>query len=46
MKTITVVGERPQLIKVAVVSRVLKQYIDEVLVHTGQHHDYNVSDVF
>lgn len=46
MKILTVVGARPQFIKAAVVSRCLKGHGEEVLVHTGQHYDYNMSDVF
>ncbi len=45
---ITVVGARPQFIKAAVVSRVLKsqQLIHEMIVHTGQHYDENMSQIF
>ncbi|MEG1556435.1 MAG: UDP-N-acetylglucosamine 2-epimerase, partial [Bacteroidales bacterium] len=48
MKVVTVVGARPQFVKAAVVSRALAQYprIKEVIVHTGQHFDSNMSDVF
>lgn len=46
MKVITVVGARPQFIKAAPVSRVLRQQHTEVLVHTGQHYDENMSAVF
>jgi UDP-GlcNAc3NAcA epimerase len=50
MKIVTVVGARPQFIKAAAVSRVIgAQYastINEVLVHTGQHYDENMSKVF
>jgi len=49
MKTIaTIVGARPQFIKVAPVSRALTAVggIREVLIHTGQHHDAGMSDVF
>ena len=46
-KILTVVGARPQFIKAAAVGRKLREIgIDEVLVHTGQHFDKNMSDVF
>lgn len=48
MKVLTVVGARPQFIKAAVVSRSLSKYpdIQEVIVHTGQHYDFKMSDIF
>lgn len=50
MKIVTVVGARPQFIKAAAISRAIRRdptgRIQEVLVHTGQHHDENMSGVF
>jgi len=46
MRVLSVVGARPQFIKAFAVSRVLRQEHDEVLVHTGQHYDEELSDVF
>jgi UDP-GlcNAc3NAcA epimerase len=48
MKVMTIVGARPQFIKAAAVSRAFATHknITEVLVHTGQHFDENMSDVF
>jgi UDP-GlcNAc3NAcA epimerase len=47
MKIITILGARPQFVKAAVVSReLMKSDIDEVIVHTGQHFDNNMSQVF
>jgi UDP-N-acetylglucosamine 2-epimerase (non-hydrolysing)/UDP-GlcNAc3NAcA epimerase len=46
MKLLTVVGNRPQFIKAAAVSGPLRAEHDELLVHTGQHYDDALSDVF
>jgi len=46
MKVLTVVGARPQFIKASAISRVLRKRHQEVLLHTGQHYDDNLSGVF
>lgn len=48
MKIVTVIGARPQFIKAAVVSRAIAETpgVEEVIIHTGQHFDTNMSDVF
>lgn len=47
MKVVTVIGARPQFIKAAVVSKELqKMGIEEILLHTGQHYDKNMSEIF
>ena len=46
MKVLTVIGNRPQFVKAAAVSRLLRAEHDELLVHTGQHHDDELSTIF
>ena len=48
MKIVTVLGARPQFIKAAAFSRAITKFsrIQEVIIHTGQHYDQNMSDIF
>jgi len=50
LKLLTVIGARPQIIKASALSRCIKNKysdkINDVILHTGQHYDYNMSEVF
>lgn len=48
MKIVTIIGARPQFIKAAVVSRAISTFpnVQEIIIHTGQHFDTNMSDIF
>lgn len=46
MKVVSIVGNRPQFVKAAPLSRALRARVDEVLVHSGQHYDPDLADLF
>ena len=46
MKVMTVVGTRPEIIRLSRVMAALDRYVDHVLVHTGQNYDYELNEIF
>ena len=49
-RIVTIIGARPQIIKSSAISRAIREHfsqeVEEIIVHTGQHYDANMSDVF
>lgn len=46
MKLMTIVGTRPELIRLSETIKKADKYFDHIFVHTGQNYDYNLNDVF
>lgn len=46
LKLMTIVGTRPEIIKMSAIIEKSDKYFDHVLVHTGQNYDYNLNEVF
>ncbi|QWA29935.1 UDP-N-acetylglucosamine 2-epimerase (non-hydrolyzing) [Pseudomonas sp. RC3H12] len=46
LKVVTVVGTRPEIIRLSRVMAALDQHCDHVLVHTGQNYDYELNEIF
>lgn len=46
LKLMTIVGTRPEIIKMSAIIKKSDKYFDHVLVHTGQNYDYNLNEVF
>lgn len=46
MKVMTIVGTRPEIIKMSRVMAELEKYVDHILVHTGQNYDYELNEIF
>ena len=46
MKVLTILGTRPELIRLSVIIKKLDKFCDQILVHTGQNYDVNLNDIF
>ena len=46
MKVVTVVGTRPEIIRLSRVMAALDRYVEHVIVHTGQNYDYELNEIF
>ena len=46
MKVMTIVGTRPEIIKLSCVIKKLDEFTEHILVHTGQNYDYELNEIF
>lgn len=46
MKVMTIIGTRPEIIKLALVMQELDKYVEHIIVHTGQNYDYELNEIF
>lgn len=46
LKLMTIIGTRPEIIRLSVVIKKCDRYFDQILVHTGQNYDYELNQVF
>ena len=46
LKVMTIVGTRPEIIRLACVMQELDRYVNQVIVHTGQNYDYELNEIF
>jgi UDP-N-acetylglucosamine 2-epimerase len=46
LKVLTVIGTRPEIIRLSRVMQLLDQYVNHIIVHTGQNYDYELNQIF
>ena len=46
IKVMTIVGTRPEIIKLSLVVKELEKFTNHILVHTGQNFDYELNEIF
>ncbi len=46
LKVMTIVGTRPEIIKLSLIMKELENHVEHVLVHTGQNYDYELNEIF